>query len=153
MDLKSELGATLDLGFIDGMHLFEFALRDFIQLERSATTQSTILIHDCYPYDRESSARNRTTMFWSGDTWKIVLCLKCYRPDLRVITLPAWPTGLTVVRDLDPTSTVLSERLAQLYSEFVPMDYAVLEENKDDSLNLVDSIDTGYQMLGLHSHN
>lgn len=34
-DLHELLGGTpVDLAFIDGMHLFEFALRDFVNLER-----------------------------------------------------------------------------------------------------------------------
>jgi len=51
-DLSKELGGRpVDLAFIDGMHLLEFALRDFINLEKHALPTSTILAHDCLPLD------------------------------------------------------------------------------------------------------
>jgi|ERR1035437_723396 hypothetical protein len=60
-NLRAELGNNLvDLAFIDGMHLFEFALRDFINLEKHCGPASTILIHDGYPQDGVSSSRERT---------------------------------------------------------------------------------------------
>src|SRR6185295_13014640 len=36
----------IDLAFIDGMHLFEFALRDFMNVEQHATATSVIVFDD-----------------------------------------------------------------------------------------------------------
>ena len=44
-------GIQLDLALIDGMHHFEVALRDFMNLEKSSSIGTTILIHDCLPID------------------------------------------------------------------------------------------------------
>ncbi|MFN0164613.1 MAG: class I SAM-dependent methyltransferase, partial [Burkholderiales bacterium] len=125
-DVCAELGGPVALAFIDGMHNFEYALRDFIQLERLAMRESTLLIHDCYPLDRETAARERSTRFWSGDIWRLVMVLKKYRPDLAVHTLALRPTGLGMVRRLDPTSTVLADNYAAIVEEFLALDYSVL---------------------------
>jgi len=117
-DLKTELsGKPLDLAFIDGMHQFEYSLRDFIHIERHSSPNTAVFIHDCYPLDAVTAARDRTTTFWSGDVWKVILCLKKYRPDLRVHTLAAPPTGLGIVRGLDRRSNVLQARLEEIYRE------------------------------------
>jgi len=42
-------GVDTDRARFRGMHQFEFALRDFINIEKHCTSRSTILIHDCYP--------------------------------------------------------------------------------------------------------
>lgn len=137
-DLKAELsGKPLDLAFIDGMHQFEYSLRDFINIERCSSPHTTVLIHDCYPLDAETSARDRTTTFWSGDVWKTILCLKKYRPELRVHTLAAPPTGLGIVRGLDRRSAVLPARLEEICREFIPLPYSAIESDKPGSLNLV----------------
>ncbi len=136
-DVESELdGLPLDLAFIDGMHHFEFALRDFIQIEKLCTPQSTILIHDCYPFDRYTAERERHTGFWSGDIWKLVLLLKKYRPDLRIDTVATAPSGLGVVRGLDPSSRVLEQNLEAVVAEFMDLDFAVLDRDKAGMLNL-----------------
>jgi hypothetical protein len=137
-DLRAELGGLpVDLAFIDGMHLFEYALRDFINTERYCEAGSTILFDDCLPRDRLTAQRERALTFWTGDVWKVVLVLKKYRPDLSVHTIAAPPNGLCVVRNLDPRSTVLSDRLADITKEFTPLDYSAIASGRPAKLNVV----------------
>ena len=41
--------AAVRLAFIDGMHLFEFALRDFINTERHCSPKAVIVFDDILP--------------------------------------------------------------------------------------------------------
>lgn len=132
-------GLPIDLAFIDGMHHFEFALRDFINIEKRCSPESTILIHDCYPLDRITAGRERyysTCPFWSGDIWRVILALRKYRPDLRIHTVATAPTGLGVVRGLDPYSRILEQRYDAIVSEFLALDYSVIEADKPAMLAL-----------------
>jgi hypothetical protein len=136
-DVRAELGGLpIDLAFIDGMHHFEFALRDFANIERHSTRQSTILIHDVYPLDRVTAERERHRTFWSGDIWRLIVLLKKLRPDLSIHTVATAPTGLAVVRNLDPGSRLLLERHDQLCREFLALDYSWLEDDMAGKLNL-----------------
>jgi hypothetical protein len=136
-DVREELGGLpVDLAFIDGMHHFEYALRDFASLERCCARESVVMIHDCYPLDRETAERTRLCGFWSGDVWRLIVLLKKYRPDLAIDTVGAPPTGLALVRNLDPDSTLLRERYEALRDEFLGLDYAYLETDKAGKLNL-----------------
>ena len=135
-DMTSELdGKTLDLAFIDGMHQFEFALRDFINIEKYCSADSIILIHDVYPIDATSAARERASWFWSGDIWRLILALNKYRPDLSVNVIGARPTGLAIVQNLDPHSRVFAERQREIIDEFLALDISVLDGRKDQMLN------------------
>jgi predicted O-methyltransferase YrrM len=136
-DLRAELGGLpVDLAFIDGMHRFEFALRDFMNLERAATPQSTIMFDDCFPHDRQTAQREQHTVFWSGDVWKTLVLLKKYRPQLRIHTIAAPRTGLCIVRNLDPGSRFIADNLERLVEEFMALDYSYLEKDRAKKLNL-----------------
>jgi hypothetical protein len=50
--------------------------------------------------------------WWTGDVWRCALLLKRCRPELRTIVLDAFPTGLMLITNLDPSSTMLRERYA-----------------------------------------
>jgi hypothetical protein len=135
-DVSSELGGKpLDLAFIDGMHQLEFALRDFINVEKCCYADSVILIHDVYPIDATSAARERASWFWSGDIWRLILILKKYRPDLTVNVIGVRPTGLAIVQNLDPDSRVLAERQHEIIDEFLALDISVLDGRKDEMLS------------------
>lgn len=109
-DLKSVImQETFALAFIDGLHLFDQALKDFINLERYSSKNSVLLIHDCLPIAPIVTERERITGFWTGDVWRIIPCLKTFRPDLKIATIPTKPSGLAIVTNLDATSTVLAD--------------------------------------------
>ena len=114
---------AIDLAFIDGLHLFEQALRDFINVERWAAPGATVLIHDCVPIDAVTSSRDRTTVVWSGDVWKVLPCLRDHRPDLDIEVIDVPPTGLGVITNLDPTSTVLADRYDELVATYRPLGF------------------------------
>jgi tetratricopeptide (TPR) repeat protein len=136
-DVRADFGGLpIDMAFIDGAHLFEQALKDFINVERHATPQSVILLHDTYPLTRLTAERDRRSEFWSGDVWRLVLVLKKYRPDLSFSNVGASPTGLGVVRALDPGSHVLQRNLDAIIDEFMAVDYSVLDADKPATLGL-----------------
>ncbi len=114
---------SFSLAFIDGAHVFEQALRDFIHLERFAGRESIVLLHDCLPLDSTTSARSRTTEFYSGDVWKLALCLREARPDLRMAIVPTPPTGLCIVSGLDRTSTVLERHYDEWVDRYIRLTF------------------------------
>ena len=132
-------GLPLDLVFIDGMHLFEFVLRDLINVGRNAVPATTVLLHDCYPISAETATREHNTYLWTGDVWKIVLCLKEVCPEVDVHVVDAPPAGLGIVRRLNAdTSDRLQERYDELVDRFVNLEYSVLDGHKAELLNRID---------------
>ena len=56
-DLTAILGPDVDLAFLDGMHLYEFLLRDFLNTEKHCRPNSIIALHDCIPSDTPMTRR------------------------------------------------------------------------------------------------
>jgi hypothetical protein len=111
-------GQPFDLAFIDGLHLFEFALRDFIHAEQHASSRGLIVFDDVLPRSVDEAARERHTGGWTGDVYGMLEVLAALRPDLVVIPVDTRPTGLLLVTALDPASTVLSDRFDELLERF-----------------------------------
>ena len=103
-------GRPISFAFIDGMHLVEFALRDFINVERNAHWTGVVVFDDILPRDLDEAARNRRTRAWAGDVYKIDEILARHRPDLIRLRIGTRPTGLLLVLGLDPGSSVLDDR-------------------------------------------
>jgi hypothetical protein len=130
-------GKPLAMAFIDGMHHFEYALRDFINIEPLCTPDSLVFVHDCFPIDARSAKRDQSTGFWSGDIWRLIVILKKYRPDLAIHTLGTPPTGLGLITHLDPHSVVLRSRLPELIAAGLQLDFAAIAGRRPEALNLV----------------
>jgi hypothetical protein len=117
-NVRELLGRPVDLAFLDGLHRFEFLLRDLIAAEAACHPRSLILLHDCVPlnprmasrlYRPGDSSEGDTAYFWTGDVWKLLPILKEYRPDLRLHVLDCPPTGLVAISRVDPESRVLAD--------------------------------------------
>ena len=156
------LSRRLDLVFLDGMHWFEFLLRDFMNSELHCNPNSIIAIHDCLPLDLFSARRDIHDMtaqetsshpgWWTGDVWKVVVILQRYRPELKITALDASPTGLILITGLDPGNTVLQDNYFKILDEFSSVDLSgVGIGNYFDSLEVksTTSLATRSQMSAL----
>lgn len=123
---SSVLTSKPDLALIDGLHLFECALRDFINVERHCHVGSLVLFDDIFPNHPLQAKRNRVTGGWTGDVWKIIPCLKEYRPDLIIAAIDSRPTGMLLVTRLDPESTILSSHYDEILEKYQFPDDLVL---------------------------
>lgn len=145
----SLLHGAPDIAFLDGMHQFEFLVRDFYNAEKLCSKNSLIIMHDCLPLNEEMAHRDIITSveigknskfpnYWTGDVWKIIPILKKYRPDLRIEYVDSPPTGLVIVYHLDSASTVLRDSYHEILSEFSESGNSLAEiEKLYDSITIV----------------
>jgi hypothetical protein len=112
----------LSVSFLDGMHLIEYLLRDFIATERASTPKGVILMHDTAPRDAAMTLRDFSKLPkgapWTGDVWKIWPILQQYRPDLTLHMLDCKPTGLMMVTGLNPKSTILTDQYDEIIAQW-----------------------------------
>lgn len=111
-------GRPFDLAFIDGLHLLEFALRDFIHTERHSSPRSLIVFDDVLPRSPDEAARVRHTRFWTGDVYPIMGVLRRYRPELTIIPVDTTSRGLLLVMGLDPQSQTLADNYDEILAEY-----------------------------------
>ena len=74
---------AVSASFLDGMHLMEYLLRDFINAERNSHPNGVIAMHDCCPYDALMTTRdlkNLPTGSWTGAGKRSTIM----RPDVTV---------------------------------------------------------------------
>ncbi len=115
----------LSLAFLDGMHLFEYLLRDFMNTEAAMDPKGVVMLHDCVPYGLKMTRRDLDNLPdgpWTGDVWKLIPILQKWRPDLTLTVLDCNPTGLVCVSGLDPSSRVLRDNYDRIVAEFVGTD-------------------------------
>jgi len=141
---EQALGAhRLDLAFIDGMHLFEYALRDFMHVEAWSEANGVVVLHDCLPISPLSASRERRSNFWVGDVWKVVSILREYRPELRVKIVATAPSGLCIVRGLQPASRVLWQKLDEITERYLALPYPASAVEPPPGFELVPASETG----------
>lgn len=113
----------VDMAFIDGMHLFEFALRDFINIENRAHRDTVIVVDDIFPNHPLQASRDRKTRAWMGDIWKLHACLEKHRPDLGLLRVNSAPSGLMIITGLDPENRTLRNNYDSIVGSFLSTEY------------------------------
>ena len=121
-NLTHLLGGPAEVCFLDGFHINEYLLRDFINTEKHCKRNSLVFLHDCLPWSYMMTDRRQTggaiKRGWTGDVWKVVPILQKYRPELKIHALDCPPTGLIMITGLDPASTVLESKFFDIIAEF-----------------------------------
>lgn len=87
----------LDFAFIDGMHLSEYALRDYLAIERFTLPTSVVVFDDMLPRSVQEAARHRVSAKWTGDVYKAAMALRRLAPELIVLDVDTKPTGTVLV--------------------------------------------------------
>jgi tetratricopeptide (TPR) repeat protein len=117
-------GLKCQLAFIDGMHLFEYALRDFINLAKISSEKSLFLFHDPIPWTFEMTTRNYKDLprgaAWTGDIWKLVHIFIDVGMKDNVKLLSSDPSGLLAVLNPDKKFVyMLENNYDQICSEWL----------------------------------
>lgn len=134
-------GVPVDLAFIDGMHLAEYVVRDFMNTEKRMAPTGVIALDDMLPRNSLEAFRKRRTEAWAGDVYKVHQVLAKYRPDLTLIPVNTTLTGSYLVVGLDPTSTVLDDNYEQIEAEITGADPQVVEQDWLERRTAVDPED------------
>lgn len=130
-------GRPFDFTFVDGLHLFEFALRDFANVERLGTDRTFHLVDDVLPRNVDEAARERHTRAWAGDVFRLIPVLREYRPDLFVLPITTTPTGMLVVFGADPASTVLRDSYDEIMARYRRADPQDIDRDLMDRTSVV----------------
>jgi hypothetical protein len=118
VDVRAIFPRGVDVAFLDGMHRFEYLLRDLINTERFCHRRSTVFVHDCFPARESITVRVSEGAAWAGDAWKLVPILLELRGDLVLRRLDCPPTGLLMIQNLDPGSRALQRGYHAAVAEY-----------------------------------
>ena len=131
-------GVPVDFAYIDGMHLSEFALRDFKNIEKRMARTGVVALDDMLPRNALEAARDRRTGPWTGDVYKLHRVLETYRPDFTLVPVNVHPTGTYLVFGLDPDSKVLDEHYDEIEATLLTPDPQVVGQEGRERLSAVD---------------
>jgi len=123
----------IDVALVDGLHEFQQALKDVINISKFISENGYIFIHDCNP-PTEKHESTRDGCDWNGDVWKTLLFLKKHHPELKYFTLDC-DYGVGVVYGFTKHSNPLlfsPEYVAYCKS----LDYNYFDNHREEILNL-----------------
>jgi hypothetical protein len=131
---RKKIGVCL----VDGMHEYDFALRDVENALNYLQQDGVIIMHDCNPATPEEAISFEAWKSidfksnWNGDVWKTIVHLRSLRDDINVFVLDC-DQGLGVVTFGKPEKKLnFTEQQIRSFS------YEDLAANRKEWLNLKD---------------
>lgn len=126
----------VQVALIDGMHEYNFALRDVENTLRYATDDVVLVLHDCNPATKQSASNfedwkaSGYSYWWNGDVWKTILYLRSLRKDLTSFVLDTdFGLGIVVKKKNERPLSFTKEQIDRLT-------YEELEANRKEWLGL-----------------
>jgi hypothetical protein len=126
----------IDICFIDGMHEFDFVLRDTINTLKYLDEGGVIILHDCNPLTAEAEVsyaeweKKGFAGEWNGDVWKIIVYLISMVDDINVFTLDT-DQGLGII-----TKGSGKGKLHFTEEQIRQMTFKDIDKNREEWLNL-----------------
>jgi hypothetical protein len=102
-----------------GVSISEYALRDFMNVERCSPPGAVVVFDDVFPNHPLQANRIRASQVWTGDVWRVADILTRLRSDLFLLPIDTAPTGLLLVAGLDPDNRVLWDGYDQIVREAI----------------------------------
>ena len=100
----------IDLAFIDGSHLFEDAMCDYVNVQKHMRPGGTIVFDDMLPYNEAIAAREQPPGDWTGDVWRCFFVLmhmfESGLTNTKPILVDTWPTGTMVLLNVEPSLSI-----------------------------------------------
>ncbi|MFD2889371.1 class I SAM-dependent methyltransferase [Chitinophaga cymbidii] len=128
--------SSLDVCLVDGMHEYEYALRDVEHALEYLQQDGVIIMHDCNPASAQAGCTfeqwkaGNFAWDWNGDVWKAILHLRSLRNDIDVFVLDT-DMGLGVVAKRPP-----QQQLNFTKEQIQALTYDDLAANRASWLNL-----------------
>lgn len=129
-------GKQLNISLIDGMHEYDYALRDTENVLKYLSNDGVIILHDCNPLIKSASssyaeweARNFSDT-WNGDVWRVILHLQCLRHDVNAFVLDC-DHGLGIITKRTP-----EHPLSFTKEQIAVFSYEDFNKNRNEWLNL-----------------
>jgi Methyltransferase domain len=116
----------VDICLVDGMHEYEYALRDVENTLKYLQPDGVIIMHDCNPQTAGSAItfeewKNKNYEGnWNGDVWKTILHLRSLRKDITVFVLDVdYGLGIVCKRHPEETLSFAKKEIQDLtYNDF-----------------------------------
>lgn len=126
----------LEISLIDGMHEYEYALRDVENTLQYLSGNGVIVMHDCNPQTPKAASsfaqwkeRNFSDT-WNGDVWKVILHMRSVRNDIHAMVLDCdHGLGIITFGKSDAPFSYSKEEIASF-------SYEDLDANRQAWLNL-----------------
>ncbi|SRR5258706_4657068 len=125
-----------NLSLIDGMHEYDFALRDVENTLKYLSDDGVIIMHDCNPVTKDEACTFEEWKAkdfkgqWNGDVWKTIMHLRTFRNDINVFVLDC-DQGLGVITKQKP-----ERHLAFSQDDINRFTYEDFDKNRVNWINL-----------------
>ncbi len=127
---------SCEMALIDGMHEYDFALRDVENTLKYLSNDGVIVMHDCNPVTKEEACTFQEWKAkdfkgqWNGDVWKTIMHLRTFRDDINVFVLDC-DQGLGIITKGKPES-----QLTFSQDDINRFTYEDFERNRSSWINI-----------------